>query len=101
MVGCGLGGVAAALAPLRAGRTVLLPEEYAWLGRCVFPRQRRTGAHVAAPGRMGLPPRRHAGRAAPTAPCRPARTRPRCAGSPRGRHVPLTVSLRRTGRRWG
>ncbi|MEV5328902.1 FAD-dependent oxidoreductase [Nonomuraea sp. NPDC052634] len=32
VVGGGLGGVAAALALLRAGRTVLLSEEYAWLG---------------------------------------------------------------------
>jgi hypothetical protein len=32
VVGGGLGGVAAALAALRAGRTVLLTEEYAWLG---------------------------------------------------------------------
>jgi hypothetical protein len=32
VVGGGLGGVAAALAALRAGRTVLLTEEHAWLG---------------------------------------------------------------------
>ncbi|NUR86516.1 MAG: FAD-dependent oxidoreductase [Nonomuraea sp.] len=32
VVGGGLGGVAAALALLRAGRTVVLSEEYAWLG---------------------------------------------------------------------
>ncbi|BCY05976.1 FAD-dependent oxidoreductase [Actinoplanes sp. L3-i22] len=32
IVGGGLGGVAAALAALRAGRSVLLTEQYAWLG---------------------------------------------------------------------
>ena len=32
VVGGGLGGVAAALAALRAGRTVVLTEEYDWLG---------------------------------------------------------------------
>jgi hypothetical protein len=32
VIGGGLGGVAAALAALRAGRSVLLTEEYAWLG---------------------------------------------------------------------
>ena len=32
VVGGGLGGVAAALAALRAGRSVVLTEEYAWLG---------------------------------------------------------------------
>ena len=32
VVGGGLGGVAAALGALRAGRTVLLTEQYAWLG---------------------------------------------------------------------
>jgi hypothetical protein len=32
VVGGGLGGVAAALAALRAGRSVLLTEQYAWLG---------------------------------------------------------------------
>ncbi|MEU4624756.1 FAD-dependent oxidoreductase [Actinoplanes sp. NPDC023801] len=32
VIGGGLGGVAAALAALRAGRTVLLTEEHAWLG---------------------------------------------------------------------
>jgi hypothetical protein len=32
VIGGGLGGVAAAIAALRAGRSVLLSEEYAWLG---------------------------------------------------------------------
>jgi hypothetical protein len=32
IVGAGLGGVAAALAVLRAGRSVILTEQYAWLG---------------------------------------------------------------------
>ena len=32
VIGGGLGGVAAALAALRAGRTVVLTEQYAWLG---------------------------------------------------------------------
>src|SRR5690606_30040451 len=32
VVGGGLGGVAAALAALEAGRTVVLSEEFAWLG---------------------------------------------------------------------
>ena len=32
VVGGGLGGVAAALALLRAGRSVVLTEEYDWLG---------------------------------------------------------------------
>ncbi|MFM2475429.1 FAD-dependent oxidoreductase, partial [Burkholderia cenocepacia] len=32
VVGGGLGGVAAALAAARAGRSVVLTEEYAWLG---------------------------------------------------------------------
>lgn len=32
VVGGGLGGVAAALGALRSGRTVILTEEYDWLG---------------------------------------------------------------------